>query len=405
MAQPNEGDGPSYVLFGMDAEHEKRMTMKHDPQYERQALDWVQQITGMAVPNVFPSLKSGEILCVLLNKLRPGIVPKINKNPSHVLLERENIQAYIMGCGILGVEPDEMFTISDLQDRKMLSSVVMNLYALGRCAQTLPGWSGPRLGVKYSVTQEEKRRRKDNRESERLIANAQAQQYREERASRHALLEKQKSETAIKVEDSETERMKKRRMEKGRSQYDLKKAKRKSISPVRYGLDLEHQEKLVTKALTGDALHDEAVMDWIEFMTGQEVDGIYDSLRSGVVLCLLVNAIKPDTIPRIHMKPVPMLEMENIQAYLNACAAFGVPRSELFSTSDLYEHKSIPAVVSNLYALARAAQKLPSYTKGKGKGAKFNGSHAKKRARGDVDLEAGVVKEARYRCCSSCTIL
>jgi len=287
----------------------------------------------------------------------------------------------------------------------MLPSVIMNIYALGRAVQNVKGFNGPKLGVNYSVTIQDQEKRKTRKEKERLIVEESTSMYKEERKQRHDQLYKQKSETALKQEQEEDERMKKRRLQKGKSEYMGKKAKRKSISPVRYGMDLEAQERLLEKSNAPEQLKDEgAVMDWIETITGEEVDSIYDTLRSGVVLCKLINSIKPGTIQAIHTKPIPLLEMENIQTYLNACVALGVPTGDLFTVSDLYERKMLSSVNRNLCALARVAQNIPEYKKGKGKKTNFTGYHTKKRGRDD-DLESGGSQVRRTGCCSWCTIL
>ena len=81
-----------------------------------------------------------------------------------------------------------------------------------------------------------------------------------------------------------------------------------------------------------------------------------------VVLCNLVNALKPGTIKKISTKQMPFMQMENIAAYLSACnAAFAIETFESFMTVDLYEDKNMGAVVLNLHALGRATQSLAGY--------------------------------------------
>lgn len=84
-------------------------------------------------------------------------------------------------------------------------------------------------------------------------------------------------------------------------------------------------------------------------------NSVWASLKSGVVLCQLVNCIKPGTIVRSEAKLLPMIEMENIQLYLTALWGMGVPSLDLFITSDLYRGENIGAVLRSVQALAVVA--------------------------------------------------
>jgi hypothetical protein len=54
--------------------------------------------------------------------------------------------------------------------------------------------------------------------------------------------------------------------------------------------------------------------------------------------------------------------MENIGAYLKACANLKVPAHDTFQTVDLFEDKNPKAVFTNLHSLGRVAQLLPGYS-------------------------------------------
>ncbi|KAG8466926.1 hypothetical protein KFE25_008305 [Diacronema lutheri] len=116
---------------------------------------------------------------------------------------------------------------------------------------------------------------------------------------------------------------------------------------------------------------DEAEMRaWITEVIGEPVEGetLHDALKSGVVLCKLVNAIKPGAIPKIHpAMAVAFRQMENITFFLNACKALGVPSYDLFLTPDLYEANDMHAVMGTVSALGGAARKVTGY-KGPGFG-------------------------------------
>lgn len=54
---------------------------KRDPEQEREAQAWIEQVIGERFPagvRYEDALHDGIILCKLMNRLSPGIIPKIN---------------------------------------------------------------------------------------------------------------------------------------------------------------------------------------------------------------------------------------------------------------------------------------------------------------------------------------
>ena len=89
-----------------------------------------------------------------------------------------------------------------------------------------------------------------------------------------------------------------------------------------------------------------------------QTSSLQETLKTGEVLCRLVNTLKPGSVKKIGSGSMPFKQMENISQYVSACSALGVPAFETFQTVDLYENKNMMAVVINLHALGRAAQRL-----------------------------------------------
>ena len=100
-------------------------------------------------------LKSGEKLCDLANKLKPGSVAKIQSS-AKPFSQRENIAAYLDACKSLGVPQFDLFVTVDLYERRNMKAVVRNLHSLGRVAQTIYGFEGPHLGAKLAKKSERK---------------------------------------------------------------------------------------------------------------------------------------------------------------------------------------------------------------------------------------------------------
>lgn len=115
--------------------------------------------------------------------------------------------------------------------------------------------------------------------------------------------------------------------------------------------------------------HDESMasqctiaMDWIAKVIGTPIpdnqENLHGWLKSGVMLCDLINQIQPGIVVRISHSPAPFKQMENIGNYINACTLLGVAPHDLFTPTDLFEKKNMAAVVRNVYALSRVAQKI-----------------------------------------------
>jgi len=76
-----------------------------------------------------------------------------------------------------------------------------------------------------------------------------------------------------------------------RSEAELQR----SLSPVRYGMDLESQQK---KDSAYDHSAENAVLDWIEEVTQEEVDSVFLDLKSGRTLCKLINGIQKGLVKK-----------------------------------------------------------------------------------------------------------
>lgn len=99
--------------------------------------------------------------------------------------------------------------------------------------------------------------------------------------------------------------------------------------------------------------------DWIEQITGEGFAGETwaDSLKDGIILCKLANALKPNSIPKYNTNPnIPHKKMENISFFLKAIRSFGMKEFEMFGTNDLFDEKNLKQVCSSIHALGRLMQ-------------------------------------------------
>ncbi|NXY04183.1 LMO7 protein, partial [Pteruthius melanotis] len=95
----------------------------------------------------------------LINKIKPGIVKKINRLPTPIA-GLDNINVFLKACENIGLKEAQLFHPGDLQDlsnrvtvkpeetNRRLKNVLITLYWLGRKAQSDPDYNGPYLNLK-----------------------------------------------------------------------------------------------------------------------------------------------------------------------------------------------------------------------------------------------------------------
>jgi len=107
------------------------MATKFDSAKANEAKKWIEDVVGESFPsnNFGESLKSGVLLCKLLNKLQSGTVTRINTQ-NMAFKQMENIAAYIEGSKKLGVPDQYNFMTVDLFEEKNLGQVVLNILTL-----------------------------------------------------------------------------------------------------------------------------------------------------------------------------------------------------------------------------------------------------------------------------------
>jgi len=348
--------------YGLDAEIAAKIAAKYDKGEEEKVSQWLASVTGARLSgDLWASLKSGVVLCKLANVILPGSVERYNPNPKHYLEEKANIDAYLTACVKMGVPSADLFTQLDLSEtRKDMLQVVQNLFAVARQAQAL-GFRGPTLGVTYYKTREEQieleQKKMVEKEKERIAAAEYDNMLLENRIAAESA-KKERNTKRYNSKKVRREMRLKSREERGRSlkiapgAYEFKTEER-SVSPVKFGMDAEHENRMADNY---NADLEDRLMDWIEAVTGYAIDSFHANLKSGQVLCDMVNAIRPGTIGKVHRVSKPLMERENIQKFLQAAAGLGVKPSEMFGVNDLYDQRDMNAVLNCLYALAMALE-------------------------------------------------
>uniref|UniRef100_A0A674P215 Calponin-homology (CH) domain-containing protein n=1 Tax=Takifugu rubripes TaxID=31033 RepID=A0A674P215_TAKRU len=97
---------------------------------------------------------------------------------------------------------------------------------------------------------------------------------------------------------------------------------------------------------------------WIEAVTKKTFgsDDFRSALENGILLCDLINKIKPGTIKRINRLPTPIAGLDNLNVFLRACGKLGLKDAQLFHPGDLQDLSSRVTVLITIYWLGRRAQ-------------------------------------------------
>ncbi|CAF1581776.1 unnamed protein product [Adineta steineri] len=108
-----------------------------------------------------------------------------------------------------------------------------------------------------------------------------------------------------------------------------------------------------------DVEQEHAAREWIESITGEKfpTEDYEEALHDGIVLCKLMNKLKPGSVPKIHTQGGPIKLRENIGLFQTAARAYGVDASEVFQAVDCFDKHNIQQVTLCIFALNRAAQK------------------------------------------------
>ncbi|XP_021249402.1 LIM and calponin homology domains-containing protein 1 isoform X2 [Numida meleagris] len=122
---------------------------------------------------------------------------------------------------------------------------------------------------------------------------------------------------------------------------------------------------------------------WIEQVTGRtfgEKD-FRSGLENGILLCELLNAIKPGLVKKINRLPTPIAGLDNIILFLRGCKELGLKESQLFDPGDLQDtsnrvtinvctcatrnidcSRKLKNVLVTIYWLGKAANSCTSYS-------------------------------------------
>jgi uncharacterized protein with ACT and thioredoxin-like domain len=135
---------------GLDKDLAAKKAAKYDPQLEAEVVKWIEAITGESKggASAHDWLKSGQVLCRLANKIKPGAVANINTMATP-FKERENITYFQKAMRDAGVPESQLFGTDDLYEASDMGQFARSVVNFGGAVQT-SNPSLPKLGAAVS---------------------------------------------------------------------------------------------------------------------------------------------------------------------------------------------------------------------------------------------------------------
>jgi len=138
----------SDVDYGLDAELKAKEQAKYDPALEKMVTSYLEELSGVKCDQPFLKwLKDGKVLCMAMNSVKPGAIPKINDS-TMPFKQMENIANFLQACRKeLGMKENDLFTTPDVFDERSIVNTLNGLMNFSRAA-TKGGFKGPTIAPK-----------------------------------------------------------------------------------------------------------------------------------------------------------------------------------------------------------------------------------------------------------------
>ncbi|XP_074653089.1 muscle-specific protein 20-like [Tubulanus polymorphus] len=139
-------------------------------------------------------------------------------------------------------------------------------------------------------------------------------------------------------------------------------------STVNFGMDHALHGRMASKY---DPEHEKSIIAWIKELIGVELQPgmaeVKNQLQNGQILVKLIKRIyegTPNLSPqaakfniKVNESEAPFKKMENINNFLKAIEYYGVPKTGLFQTVDLYDGRNMAQVMNSLLQLGSECQR------------------------------------------------
>jgi len=285
-----------------------------------QVREYMEVVTGESwkSDDMWESLKDGIYLCKFINAVAPGSVPSINKigvGRFAIQKEMENITFFCEACVKFGLRQNNTFRPPDLYEKRVSypKAIIDCILAVKRVAEkgstvhTSPKWNND-------------------------VESMKAEQ---------AALRRKLQTGGASTGDTDA---------KSRDQNKALSEATRSVASVKTSQEQANMD---------------AARIWIEEVTGRSwpSNDLWEATKDGVLLCELVNIIKPEAVVKVNRPGKPFQEMENLTYFIGACKVLGVRDSDTFRPPDLFEKRvSYPkAIIDCIHALSKVSRKCRSF--------------------------------------------
>ena len=97
---------------------------------------WLEAAGGLEINDLQASLKSGEALCNLMNKIKPGALAQYHRQTKMAFKQMENIGWFLDACLAYGIKTSDLFVTVQLFEGTNMKQVVITLGALRKLAES-----------------------------------------------------------------------------------------------------------------------------------------------------------------------------------------------------------------------------------------------------------------------------
>mmetsp|Transcript_71659 Transcript_71659/g.130954 ORF Transcript_71659/g.130954 Transcript_71659/m.130954 type:complete len:474 (+) Transcript_71659:47-1468(+) len=145
-----------------------KMKNKYDTGLEKSVRAWIEEVTGQKddEQTFAQYLKDGQVLCSLVNAVRPGMIKKVHTSKMP-FKQMENVTFFMKAARELGVIDSSIFASRDLYEERNMDSVVMCIYRFAGVVQVAcPEFLGPFLGNAINPNSGKEKKRFERQASE-----------------------------------------------------------------------------------------------------------------------------------------------------------------------------------------------------------------------------------------------
>jgi hypothetical protein len=281
-------------------------------------------------------LKDGIILCKFMNKIAPNKIPRVN-TMQVAFKQMENIANYLKACAQIGLTEVECFETNDLFEGRDLMAVLNNLNAFLNLHEKHGDQLLDQLKQRPTATETRTEPKSPSTPAPRINTI------------------KAVTPTASPPDQKGPSTLGKKTLW-GQSTEALASPTTASVSSLEHDIQTKEEFKYIPEL-------ERTARQWIEAVTGiKQPDQTFPQyLKSGIVLCKLINTVKPNAVTKVNEGTVAYKQMENIEHYLKACSELGLHQQDLFNTSDLFNEKNVNLVINSIHVFAHFIEKLPNY--------------------------------------------